>query len=373
MGITIKSNQDAWFTISSVVNGSAALRGAVSDLETAYQEAQKAIAVAITEHADIGSLDLLVSRSELELLGENRRRLRSFAQGVHYEISERVDNRFSVQMRDTVAKAYALRPEDIQVRTGRAFSRTRTTSLAGLLEAKLTDDDLRSDFQARVDALNNNEKSVELQQSILEAEFWQSEFVMAREIQGITERIFTDRIRANWEDKTPEERIAIMEQLTSEIMAVMFASLPANRRGEVVFKRLNDDGEYEYITGNGLMSPGGGGSGVDLIGLNPNFRDYATGNFSLDQLIRVVVHEVRHSYQWEVRDWIRQDEETRGPNPFPRIPYSVMIDWGRDYIRYNRLDPPLGNFMQYYLQPVEVDANAFAGLARPRENLEGGQ
>jgi hypothetical protein len=98
---------------------------------------------------------------------------------------------------------------------------------------------------------------------------------------------------------------------------------------------------------------------IDKIGFNPYFRDLATGNHSVDAMIRVMVHEVRHSYQWEVR---------YGWGSFPDIPESVQYDWSREYIRFNRLTGRDSNFMEYYLQPVEVDANAFAGLARPREN-----
>jgi len=360
MGIILKSNQNEWLTISHQINNSDYWRGAVYELETAYTEAKKA--VTISEHASgIGTLSLSVNRDELELLGENRRRLRSFAQGVHYEISERVDNRFSVQMSDTVSSAYALRPENITVRTGRGS----WTSLSALIEPNITDASLRSDFLSRVDSLNSNEKSTELQQAILEAIFWESEFIMARQIQEITEQIFTDEVRAIWEYMTPEERVAFMERFMDESMAVLFADMPVNRTGELAFD----------ASGNGAMRPNGGeGVNVDQIAFNPRFRDDPTGNFSIDAMIRVMVHEVRHAYQWEVRRWIRQDEEIRGPNPLPHIPYSVMEDWGQEYIPPRRPDNwPVGvrwpyTHENYYQQSVEADANGFAGLAKPREN-----
>jgi hypothetical protein len=267
-------------------------------------------------------------------------------------------------MSDTVTNAYALKPENISVVTGSFwFFWNTTTSLVDLFDIILIDCDLRNDFMSRINALNTKEKSVTLNQAILEARFWQNEFVMARAIQAIGEQIFTDRVRENWEAKTPEERIALMERFMNESMAVMFADMPINRTGELVFD----------ASGNGVMRRNEGGAvGIDQIGFNPDFRDLATGNHSVDAMIRVMVHEVRHAYQWEIREWARQPESERGPNPFPHVPDSVMTDWGRDYIEHNRLTGRDNNFMEYYLQPVEVDANAFAGLARPRDVLEGG-
>ena len=350
MGVIIKSNQEAWFTIASEVDG--ALRWSVDNLETAYAEAQKAVAIA-ERASGIGSLTLSVTKDELELLGENRRRLLSFAQGVHYEISERVDNRFSVQMSDTVANAYALRPDSIRVTTDRTLFGDIEMCLSILVGAKITDNDLLEDFFTRVFALDRNEKSTQLQQAILEAEFWQGQFEMAREIQIITEQIFTDEVRANWADKTPEERVAFMQQFMDESMAVLFADLPFPRTGELAFD----------ATGRGIMRRGGGGNwwnrSIDQIGFNPNFRDLATGNYSVDMMIRVMIHEVRHAYQWEIRN---------GNHVVTRyVPDSVQSDWGLTYIEFNGETGDASNFMEYYLQPVEVDANAFAGLARPRE------
>jgi hypothetical protein len=354
MGIIIKSNIEAWFNNSNEIDGR--MRWAVDNLETAYEEAQKTVDIA-DRASEIGSLSLSVSNDELELLGENRRRLRSFAQGIHYEISERVDNRFSMQMSTTVDRAYALRPEDIQVHAGRILGVDITTNLLNVVLATFTDWDLASDFQSRVRALDNSEKSTELAQAILEAEFWQDQFRMAREIQEITEQIFTDEVRELWAGMTPEERVALMEQLMDESMAVMFADLPSNRTGELVFD----------ARGKGVMRRGEGGSwwnfNIDEIGFNPSFRDIATGNYSVDAMIRVMVHEVRHSYQWQVR---------HGRGSFPDIPDSVQYDWRREYIALNGLPYPQGNFMAYYLQPVELDANAFAGLARPRISSIGG-
>jgi len=354
MGVIIKSNQEAWFTISSEIDR--ALRWSVDDLETAYAEAQKAIDIA-ERASSIGSLSLSVTKDELELLGENRRRLRSFAQGVHYEISERVDNRFSVQMSDTAASAYALRPGNIRVTKARTIFGNIETGLLVLIGAKITDDDLLEDFFLRVIELDNNEKSKSLQQAIMEAEFWQSQFEMAREIQRLTEQIFTDEVRANWEYKTPEERIAFMQQFMSESMAIAFADLPFPRMGELVFD----------ATGIGVMRRGQGGSwldrSIDQIGLNPYFRDLATGNFSVDAMIRVMIHEVRHAYQWEI---------INGNHVVTRyVPDSVQDDWGQTYVAFNGLTGRYSNFMEYYLQPVEMDANAFASLSRPRESLGG--
>ena len=86
-------------------------------------------------------------------------------------------------------------------------------------------------------------------------------------------------------------------------------------------------------------------------------------------MIRVMIHEVRHAYQWEMRHGSASSANN--------VPDSVLDEWRQTYIPPRRPDwwPEdeewLHTFEDYYLQPVEVDANAFAGLARLRES--GGQ
>jgi len=210
------------------------------------------------------------------------------------------------------------------------------------------DDGLRNDFNDRVNSLSSGTQSYELSQAIMEAGYWENEYGKARQIQALGEETFTEEIRANWEHMDADERVKILEDYMDEAFLIMFTDI---------------DPHTGYLTfdakGYGVQRFGWD---VDNLGMNPMFRDLATGNYSLDKAIDTLIHEVRHSYQAQIE---------YGSGDYSHIPDSVKSDWGLEYIPPRKPDDwPSGDpwpytYYDYYSQPTEADAKSFSALARP--------
>jgi hypothetical protein len=99
----IKSYYPYWVTISNKWHNTA--RSNVSNLYNAIEELKKAESD-VAGQGDIGRLNLTVTLNDIEEHNENRRKLVSFCNAIHYEISEKVDNQFSINMTEMAQQAY---------------------------------------------------------------------------------------------------------------------------------------------------------------------------------------------------------------------------------------------------------------------------
>jgi len=334
MSADIKSYDETWLEFSYVAYGTCS--HAMNDIYEAYDSAHNAIRE-VHRAGDIGSLSLETTFSDIEDLNENRRKLVSFCNGIHYELSERVDNPFSLALGETAAKAIDLNPSAITVKSRtNIFVADKVFSLTDLIGAAIVDDALQEDFQNKVSVLDHDEISVELEQAIKEAVFWQQEFEKANECRAIAERIFTPEIRAEWANMSPQERAELINQYKNEIGTVL-------GNGENI---TTADVKYD-ASGFGVSR-----SGSMEIALNPNFINDANKNYSVDKIIDTTTHEMRHQYQSVVK---------RDPDEYD-IPENILAEWNLPYVQY---DAKKGNYFDYYEQPIEEDAKAFAALARP--------
>lgn len=332
-----------WADVSQSLYGKAGYL--VGYLYDAYDEAQKAVND-VASQGDIGSLRLSVKMNEIETLNEKRRKLVSFANGIHYEIYEMVDNPFCLSLSDTAHKAYGLNPSDIKVTTGQFLFWNTNTSLTDLLVATIEDKELKNDFRAKFKALDKDKPSATLSDAMTEARFWKNEFQKAIECKAIAEGIFTKDVRNNWSAITQDERKKIIDDYVNKVGQVMYGerswwdklwgSYPSN------IKEVNYN-----ASGFGVANLN------QTIGINPDFVSNPAKNYSVDKVIDTLTHEIRHQYQYDVR----KDPKKYG------VPDSLRSEW--DYKNYIEYDQNINNYPDYYRQEHERDARAFASVARP--------
>lgn len=177
----------------------------VDPLYDAFQEAENAMTI-VANARDIGSLSINLTFSEIEELNEKRRKFVSFCNGIHYEISQLVDNPFSVRISKLLDTAYALNPSDYKVKTGKILWWDTMTSLKDLMSSTTIDKELKQDFVNRFQSLDKDEITTDLKDVIKDAQFWEGEFKKSNQCQEIATQVFTKEIRANWASMPDDEK-----------------------------------------------------------------------------------------------------------------------------------------------------------------------
>ena len=103
-----------------------------------------------------------------------------------------------------------------------------------------------------------------------------------------------------------------------------------------------------------------GHSQGDRIELNNDFIDDPHLLYDVDKLIDNITHEMRHQYQ----ECVSQNPMKYGATAGIRNDFDID-----NYVKFedkNITDYADTNFMEYYTQPMEVDAKAFAALTSAR-------
>jgi hypothetical protein len=326
----MKSVDMSWVDCSRAYYG--AVERVVTPLFQAINEAQIAIST-VSGAGDIGNLRIPLSYDDIESLNEKRRRLVSFSNAIHYEISELIDNPFSIRVAEILEAAYSLDPKNYKAVTGRLLFWNTETSLGDLLLSIIIDSQLKADFDNRINALNNDKPSAQLKDAITEARFWQSEFNKSNECQRIAAEVFTANVRSNWDSMTRAERETIVQSYSNQISQVLF-----KKNTTVVY----DAGGFGYSQSGGRRR----------ISINPDFVTYSNpeGSYTVDKVIDTLTHEMRHQYQHQVTSsWTNKYKASD----------DLLSQWNAPYIQSST------NYTDYYRQEVERDARAFAALSRP--------
>jgi hypothetical protein len=320
----------------------------INYLYDAFDEAQE-IEKYVARQGDIGSARIPVTMNELELLNEKRRKLVSFANGIHYEIYDLVDNPFCLSLSKTIDKAYKLNPSDMKVVTDKFLLWEDKTSLADLLVSTLIDKKLKKDFEGKYKALDKDKPSKNLSEAMKEAKFWNNEFKKSEKCQKIAEEIFTQDVRDNWATYSEKKRKSIIEKYVDMIGQVFYGDrnwwdkLWGNHPSNIdsVEYTLTKDGSFGLATLNGSIE------------INYRFVTDPSKNYSIDKVIDTLTHETRHQYQQDV--W-------KNPKKYS-VPDSLRKEW--DNSNYKSTKNPKVTYSDYYLQEVERDARAFAAVSRP--------
>ena len=204
MGFIYRSAQESWIDISmNLYRGQS--RTALKELYEIDDEI-RILKARLKTFDETVNINCNVTFDMLEDLNEKGRRLISFADGIHYELSYLIDNPFSVAMGNIVEAVYALNPKDITISTADSSGTETTYSLENLISADIYDAGLKADFEARVGALNTDEISYDLSQALLEGDYWESEYEKAIKISEVQNEVFTDEIRNNWNNISDSEK-----------------------------------------------------------------------------------------------------------------------------------------------------------------------
>ncbi|MCM1171856.1 MAG: hypothetical protein NC393_06980 [Clostridium sp.] len=330
MGFIYKSIQNSWIDISMDMYNYDS-RKALDDLYKIDGE----LSTLKTKLAALGktvNLNCNVTFDMLEDLNEKRRKLISFADGIHYELSYLADNPFSVAMGNIVEAAYALNPKDIKVSTAGPSGTEVTYSLESLISADIYDATLKADFEARVAALDTDEISYDLSQALIEGDYWEGEYEKALKIAEAQNEIFTADVRNNWVDMSDSDRKKLAKKYIKKLIEIYGGKV------NIYYKVKFDD-----------LGDGKFGNTVDgTIWLNYDFIDSPVEKYSVDKFIDTMTHEARHMYQ--------QDVENE-PDKY-NVPLSVIDGWGQT-VPYSK-----DYFRIYYHTLSETDARALAALAR---------
>lgn len=331
MGYIYKSVEESWIDISMDLYSQQS-RTALKELYE-IDDQISGLKARLKTFDESLSINCNVTFDMLEDLNEKERRLISFADGIHYELSSLVDNPFSVAMGNIVESAYALNPKDITISAVDSSGTETTYSLEDLISADIYDASLKADFEAKVGTLNTDEISYDLSQALIEGDYWEGEYEKAAKISDIQNEIFTDEVRNNWVNLSDSEKKKLAKKYMKELMEIYGGENKIYY--SVKFDDNFDEGEFG-VTASGI------------IRLNNNFIDNPVKDYSVDKFINTMTHEARHMYQKDVKLY---------PKKY-NVPKSVIDGWRND-VQYSPK-----NYNPYYHSPSEADARAFAALAR---------
>ncbi|MGI6086149.1 MAG: hypothetical protein ACOYIF_12080, partial [Acetivibrionales bacterium] len=142
------------------------------------REAEKAIAL-VEETEGIGPLEISLTLDEIEELDEKRRKLASFCDEIHYEISQMVDRPFTARIAELLEEAYALDPSDFKAETAGA-TYNHMISLKDLMMATTIDEQLKKDFDSKFNTLDQDKPSRDLKDAIREARNLEEKMIMQK-------------------------------------------------------------------------------------------------------------------------------------------------------------------------------------------------
>lgn len=318
----------------------------VNLLYDTFDKAQEIVKY-VNEQGDIGSLYMPVMIEDLESFDKNRRKLLSFSNAIHYEIYELVDKPFCLRLSDTADKAFHLNPSDIKVTTGKSILWKENPSLTDLLVTTVKDNKLKKDFETRYKALDKDKPSKTLSEAMKEAKFWDSEFKKSDICKKIAEEIFTQDVRDNWGSYTVNKRKSIIEKYVNKIGQFFYGQRSQMDRLQKVYPSIVKSVDYT-LTKDGAF---GVARPDDTLGINYRFVSDPIKDYSVDNLIDTLTHEIRHHYQ----DAARSNPDKYG------VPEDLRKKW--DGTKYKSV--ATYGYDAYYKQELERDARAFAAVSRP--------
>lgn len=291
-----------------------------------------------------GPITIGITQAELVKLREDFMVIKSFIDGIHYEVAELIDVPFTQKLEPVLQQSYDLNPESFRTEKD-FFSIPRGESLQELISSVIVDETTKSKILAMIETLDGDEISQDLKDAIADARFWAEEFEKAEVISAIQQRFYEEHAD-EWDSLSKDERIELLEEYAIEIGRV-----------------LDEKQWYEFFRGNEILSdvrwhsenPESGSPTAfgytysarrdGIIYIND---DFATGNppkYDFSKVINTVTHETRHQYQNQV---VHNTERFDTPS-------SIVSRLDRDNA-INTGSPT------YWEKPIEVDARGFAAL-----------
>ncbi len=335
MAIILKSSYMEWWDSSNVWFN----RVCSADFREKYLNCLKAINDAKTYLDGLDNLATIwvpITADDIEELYSDALRFRLFCDGIHYEISELVDTPFSVDMGNLAEEAIELNPSDCKYLKSKFLWIKNYLSLNDIISSTMTDQTLKTSFENLAKQLDEDTVSLDLEQAIAEAEFWQNEFELAEKVGDVTDEIFTPEVREAWPTMSEDERKKYIEEFKNKL-----------------WETLGVEGvDYEnlYVTYTETIYIACAYTD-NHIGIRPQFLTESGGMYSLDDLINSMTHEVRHRYQ-----------RINAKNDDLGFPENIKYGWTLPAVDFR--NDPTKNYWDYYVSPVEADAKAFAALSQ---------
>lgn len=150
-----------------------------------------------------------------------------------------------------------------------------------------------------------------------------------------------------------EKLFVKFEELKAKVNKYVDVKIPNNiqlvffRCGTSMFPTMDNAGVYDHT----------------------NRKLYMNLDWSLihidDEYQSIIVHELRHCIQKEILDKVEEGKKIKDVNP-------QIKEWRKNfknYVRYVTSDPR-EKHIEHFLQPVELDAYAFAIALLKKENLD---
>jgi|GEM_PF-6060172 len=352
----IKSDAPAWRSPLAKNWNSSSIVNLADDFKKAHDAVWEIVTAA--NATEIFTFGVDISDFEIGELGRRRQLMLDSTNSIHYEADELLDNPFVRELSALLDKVFALNPKDITVtgedQEGNSVSYNMDMLLSSVLSS--VDPALQADFRKKVNALDSDTIPPWLKDTLEAAIYWQHEYEKAHKIHEIIEATFTEQVRADWKDMSPEERLALLEDYAKKIGVVygdnvsIVTSVKYDPNGYPYYGYTN-----HYSDQNGIVKDRDG-----VLYINPQFGE-GDNNFSFDHAISTITHEARHQYQLAVSLEAQEITTSQHPNistitpPVP-VPSQLSSDWA-DFSTYTVGDA------NYWEQSTEIDARAFAGLS----------
>jgi len=358
----IKSDASAWRSLPASWWNTVSVVNLADDFKKAHDAVWEIVTAA--NATEIFTFGVDISDFEISELGRRRQLMSDSTNSIHYEADELLDNPFVRELSALLDKVFALNPKDITVtrkdQEGNSVSYNMDMLLSSVLSA--VDPALQADFRKKVNALDNDTIPPWLKDTLEEAIYWQHEYEKAHKIHEIVEATFTEQVRADWKDMSPEERLALLEGYARKIGIVYGDGTPLINT--VIDNPNLDPSVYGNAPWN-LSNDKQVSDRYGIMNINTKFFNENSLDFSLDHAISTVTHEARHQYQYAVsldaQGIVSQQPGVSATTPPVKVPSQLSTDW-TDQSGYYDANGDIDK-LKYWDQPIEIDARAFAGLS----------
>jgi hypothetical protein len=175
MDENLKSSSDEWEAQKQKWDVGSDVHQVIRQLNDSFSAIARAVSIVEASnnagYGRIGSPSLNFTRSEIEQLDEDRKRLATFCSQLHDELTELVDAPFASRMAWIADGVFAVEPDEISMVTDRGIpGRERDVTLFELISRHINEDALRDDFDNRHASLLES-PSTDLKTAIVEAVF----------------------------------------------------------------------------------------------------------------------------------------------------------------------------------------------------------
>lgn len=311
--------------------------------ESAYSAAKEVNRLLVSAPKEVGGeIAINITENQLNDLRRKRVLFSNFADSIHYEIADLVDNPYTFDLENVIKSAYELDPMNFKTDNKLFGNSASSGSLATLISSTINDFLTRLVFNANSMVLDVDEESEDVKNTISAAKFWQREFKKSDEVQKIASK-FIKANETSWNKKSPEEKLKLLNQYCNDVGNVLNECSHS--------KENNGDGiglAVKYASQDPYYSSSSQALGYVYANLNGTVYihdDYGKNDpsFDLCSAINTITHEVRHQFQ----------EHAISEKDTYNIPTDLETNWSLSYEEHP----------EYWTRPIEVDARAFAGFS----------